>query len=956
MVYRFIMNTAFSGVPRLRSLILFCFAAASICRPAVADFNPQRIGFTTIQPTSYADWPTAFLAGNGKIGIMVLGKPRNEIVVFNDRGFNLSNGTVRSFDQVRAADLETIRNDCAAGNFAEADKLAATAPHYKGGGDGSRHPGYGMFITIPPAGEVHDYLRTCDFRTGEITVKWTDDRGDWIRKAFVSRKDNVDVQLLTAPTKGSLTCSIRLDTDPGMGLPKDMQFASTASPDVLTIRAKYKPKLDVGYEGVTRVVVSGGTCSVDGSTLNVADARSVLLISRTAKYFDHCEDQWNKEEIQKDLATLPANYDALFKAHVAVHEPIYDRVKIDLGASPEERAKTNEDLLAEQKTSDVPVPALWERIFDAGRYYFLSASSDQTPPDLLGMWNGDCRAGWGGFYHLDANLNLQVGGGNIGDMPEAMEGYFKTNEAWRADFETNARKLLGCRGMVAAGNTPGPQSGLISGISEFYPYQYATGEEDWLLYPFWEHYLITGDQEFLRNRLYPLLKDMGEFYEDFLVKEDANGKYILAGSVSPENQPSNLKVSLVNNSVFDLSGARFALTTLIQTCNILGLDQGPGGDVEKWTKILNKLPPYRINNDGALQEWAWDSLDDPGYGHRHSSHLLPAWPYREITPESDPVLYKAALTALAKKDEHLIGAGHGILHDGFIAAVLKNDESVRNKIMRLTKEDFYFYSLFSSHNAKHDIFCADTCNAVPGIMMEMLVSSEPGRLEFLPALPLELAKGSISGVKGRCRVTVENLTWDKSAHTASSVIRSNIDQSITLIERDGIDGIKTDATVSDSPFGPIARVIQLKAGVSTPVTLELGKLRPHLTNLALHQPATASSDDGKNLATAVTDDDIGTRWSSKNADDQWIYVDLGSVQKIAKVRLDWETSAGKDYDIEVSDDGQSWTTVKSVTDNAKTGWLDYPDLNTSGRYVRINCKTRITNYGFSLWEIQVFGF
>src|SRR5271155_3161285 len=102
MVYRFILSAAFSGIPRLRSLILCCLTAASICRHAVADFNPQRIGFTTIQPISYADWPTAFLAGNGKIGMMVLGNPRDEIVVFNDRGFNLSNGTVRSFDQVSA--------------------------------------------------------------------------------------------------------------------------------------------------------------------------------------------------------------------------------------------------------------------------------------------------------------------------------------------------------------------------------------------------------------------------------------------------------------------------------------------------------------------------------------------------------------------------------------------------------------------------------------------------------------------------------------------------------------------------------------------------------------------------------------------------------------------------------------------------------------------------------------
>ena len=137
----------------------------------------------------------------------------------------------------------------------------------------------------------------------------------------------------------------------------------------------------------------------------------------------------------------------------------------------------------------------------------------------------------------------------------------------------------------------------------------------WLLYPFWEPYLITGDTNFLLNQLYPLLKDMGNFYEDFFDPNvNTNGNYILAGSVSPENQPSNLAVSLVNNSTFDISGAKFCLTTLIQTCNILGLEQGPGQGVATWTDILNKLPPYLIggptNSDGALQEWTWPGLND----------------------------------------------------------------------------------------------------------------------------------------------------------------------------------------------------------------------------------------------------------------------------------------------------------------------------------------------------------
>lgn len=923
---------------------------------AQAGDGPQRIGFSKTYPEIYVDWQNAFLAGNGKMGIMVFGNPLNETVIYNDRGFNLASAGARSFAQVSAADLETIKSECAAGNFAEADKLAVSSAQYKGGGDGSRHPGYEMSIVIPQDGAVRNYSRTCNFRTGEITVKWTDNRGDWVRKAFVSRKDNVTVQYLKVPTQGALTCSIHLGTDPGMGLPKEMVFTNSIDADNLNIRAKYKPTLDLGYEGVTRYVVSGGTHGVSGDVLNIDSANSVILLTRTAKYYDHCEDQWNQQAIQKALATVPVDYDELLKGQIATHGVIYDRVKLDLNASAAERAKPNEELLEEQKASSVPIPVLWERIFDAGRYYYLSSSSDQTPPDLLGIWTGNTHAGWGGFYHLDANLNLQIGGGNIGDMPEAMEGYFKINESWRSDFETNARKLLGCRGMLAAGNCPRASSGLMASINDYYPYQYATGEEGWLLYPFWEHYLVTGDTDFLRQRLYPLLREMGDFYEDFLTKKDANGNYIFAGSVSPENQPSNLKVSLLNNSTFDVSGAKFVLKTLIETSNLLKLDQGPGQGVEKWTAILNHLPPYLINSDGALPEWSWPGLVD-NYHHRHSSQLLGVWPFREITPEDSPDYFKAALVTASKKDEANYGTGHGWLHSALIAAGLKNDLAVSAKLLYLTKSDFYFDSLCTSHNPKHEIFCTDVCNTVPTIMMEMLISSSPGVVELLPALPQRLAQGSISGVKGRNRVTIENLSWDLAGNTVACALKSDIDQPITLMERSGISAIKVDAgtQVGTSTLGDIARVIQLKAGVSTHISIGLGNLRPYKINLALNQPTTASTAEDKNPSANAVDEDITTRWSSKYTDNQWIYVDLGSSRKISEVKLNWEQAAAKDYDIEVSDDAQSWKTIKSVTDNSAAGLADYPDLNAEGRYVRINCKTRLSKFGFSLWEFQVFG-
>ena len=297
-------------------------------------------------------------------------------------------------------------------------------------------------------------------------VKWSDDRGDWVRRAFVSRKDNVDVLMLTAPSKGEISCAVRLGVDPGMGLPKRMIFTTETIASQLGIHAKYAPKLDAGYEGMTRAVIAGGMCQAQGNTLRIDGAKSVLLLSRTAKYVEHCESHWSSGEIQQALAALPSDDDKLLQRHVAVHQPIYDRVNMDLGAAPADRAQPNKILLNEQKTSSEPVLALRERIFDAGCYYFLSSSNEDTPPDLLGIWTGDTKAGWGGYYHLDANLNLQVGGGNIGDLPEAMEGYFKINEARRADFETNAQKLLGCQGMVAGGNSPGPQSGLMVPIND----------------------------------------------------------------------------------------------------------------------------------------------------------------------------------------------------------------------------------------------------------------------------------------------------------------------------------------------------------------------------------------------------------------------------------------------------------------------------------------------------------
>jgi hypothetical protein len=128
------------------------------------------------------------------------------------------------------------------------------------------------------------------------------------------------------------------------------------------------------------------------------------------------------------------------------------------------------------------------------------------------------------------------------------------------------------------------------------------------------------------------------------------------------------------------------------------------------------------------------------------------------------------------------------------------------------------------------------------------------------------------------------------------------------------------------------------------------------TDLALDAPVTASSvENGGTPASYAVDGDSGTRWSSQFSDPQWIYVDLGSTYNVTEVKLNWETAAGKDYQIQVSADASNWTTIDSVTGNTTSGVHDYTGLSGTGRYVRVLGTARTTPYGYSLYDFNVYG-
>jgi hypothetical protein len=229
------------------------------------------------------------------------------------------------------------------------------------------------------------------------------------------------------------------------------------------------------------------------------------------------------------------------------------------------------------------------------------------------------------------------------------------------------------------------------------------------------------------------------------------------------------------NAVMDVSAGRHALESAIEVCEHLGIEPEA---VRRWQALLLRFPPYLVNQEGRLTEWAWPGLDG-NLDHRHVSHLYPVWPLHEITRDATPELAEAAHRALADRGDENLSA-HGSLHRALAAARLRDADLARTNLLKILGADMLFRSLMTSHNPDLEIYNADAAITFPGLIVELLADARPGRLDLLPALPVELARGALRGVTCQGRVTVEELTWDLARGTVRALLRSAVDQTLAV--------------------------------------------------------------------------------------------------------------------------------------------------------------------------------
>ena len=642
----------------------------------------------------------------------------------------------------------------------------------------------------------HDYLRYLDMMSGEAIVRCEDDNGGMIRRSFVSFDEDVVVQNAKKMNGEAFDVKMRFVAPGGYDLPDHFdQFVLVTyndmykiegsdvkictEPDSCTVSLAYDPQFgERGYCCCSVIQTDGEVTRAEDGYVNIEGAHSVTILSRTVKYEEDYRHSF-AEKVLEDVKKITGTYEEMLEANRAHLEPMMRRSEITFHG---DWALAAEELLNEQHSEGEISPMMMEKLYDMGRFFMIT-DTGEDPPSL--------------FQH-NINTNLQVCAGNMTGLPEIMDTYFRFYERKFDDFRLNAQRFYGARGVL--GNIHCDyNSGKFYQFSIVYPHYCWTACLGWIYNEFWGHYLVSGDEKFLRERVVPGLKEIALFYEDYLSDEDENGKVLFYPSYSPEDPSMNdyhipfpKDVYAMNvNSLMDVMVCREVLDNLMEACEILGLDEP---DLPKWKALRSKLPDFLMDEDGAIKEWSF-KYSGENYDHRHVSHHYDIWPGRAISPEKTPELVKPFILSNRKRG-HQDDSAHGVIHRYFTAVRLDDHKDAMHNLRTLMEHGYVTRTLNTVHYP-YRVFCPDLLGAMPAMILEMLVYSDEGFIKLLPSVPEDLSRGSVHGVWLYTFAKIESMEWDMKAGKASVKISSLKDQDIRFLFPVGYSKLMADGQLYD---------------------------------------------------------------------------------------------------------------------------------------------------------------